>query len=84
MPVTVTILLFARPKEIVGSPSITVSVDERDATVRTLKLELARLYPDLGSLLGTCHVSVNETLVDDDCQVTASDEVALIPPVSGG
>ena len=29
-------------------------------------------------------VAVNQTLVDADCNIAAGDEVALLPPVTGG
>ncbi len=36
------------------------------------------------ALLGTCRVWVNGEPADPDTPVSAADEVAILPPVSGG
>lgn len=80
----VRVLLFAGPRELLGAPSVELAVPV-PATAGAVRAALASAGPArLGALLPHCLVAVNEAVVDDDFPVRASDEVALIPPVSGG
>jgi molybdopterin converting factor small subunit len=45
---------------------------------------IARYGDDFGVVLRTCRVWVNGETADDATVVGASDEVAVLPPVSGG
>jgi molybdopterin converting factor small subunit len=54
------------------------------ATVADLRGELARQVPSLAPLMRHLMIAVN-TEYAEDCQLLqASDEIACIPPVSGG
>ncbi|MCB0739180.1 MAG: MoaD/ThiS family protein [Bacteroidetes bacterium] len=75
------ILLFGITKEIVGSSTIQLELSE--PTVGALKAKLRSLYPDLGTL-NYLAVAVNENYATDQQQLRLGDEIALIPPVSGG
>ncbi|MFS8578929.1 MAG: molybdopterin converting factor subunit 1 [Novibacillus thermophilus] len=79
----IRVQLFAGLAEEVGARRVELSVPE-GTTVQQLKRELARQYPRLTDKLETCMVAVNEEYVDPDENVTSSDTVVLIPPVSGG
>ncbi len=83
-----TILLFGVTKDIVGSPSLsipTASVTGRSIpkTVRELRSFLNKSYPELGKL-SSLAIAVNNSYAQDDDQINSYDEIALIPPVSGG
>lgn len=83
-----TILLFGIAKEIVGSPTLSVptaSVTGRKipATVGELKEFLGNTYPELRKL-SSMAVAVNHNYAQDDERINSYDEIALIPPVSGG
>lgn len=80
---SVRVLLFAKPREIVGSSTVSLTVPAA-CTVRQLKELLGRAYPALLALLPTCMIAVNELYAEDDAVIAATDEVALIAPVSGG
>lgn len=80
---TLTVLLFARPREIVGASSARLSVPAR-CTVRDVKEALGQAYPPLRALLPSCMIAVNEEYAEDDIVVCENDEIALIVPVSGG
>lgn len=54
------------------------------ATVGDVRHELAKLESQLGELLPRCRIAVNRRFVDDDHAVADGDEIAVIPPVSGG
>lgn len=74
------VLLFAALRDAAG-PSVEVSLPA-GATVRELRAELARVLP--AALLARSAIAVNHEYADDSREVRAGDEVAVIPPVSGG
>ncbi len=60
-----------------------IALEFEGATVQQLRSALIQRYPlmrQLPSLL----IAVNREYADDQTTLTATDEVALIPPVSGG
>lgn len=80
---TATVRLFARLRELVGADTISVSVAD-GAGVESLRAEVASLYPSVAGLIARCAVAVNGEYATADRPLGAADEVALIPPVSGG
>ena len=80
---TIRLLLFASCRDAVGAKELDLEVEEGTST-GALREELARRYPRLGPLKGKLLVAVNAEYVDDQTVLKAGDEVALIPPVSGG
>lgn len=52
--------------------------------VATALAELAKRYPAIEPLLANTAVAVNRTYVQREHPLRAGDEIALIPPVSGG
>jgi molybdopterin synthase catalytic subunit len=81
--VNVEVLFFAVLRERVGRERETVSLAER-ATVAQLLEAVAAASPALPPLLGRVQVAVNRRIVKPDHMLAEGDEVALIPPVSGG
>jgi molybdopterin converting factor subunit 1 len=79
----VSIRLFAHFRDRAGAPTITIEVAGA-ATVATLRHHLGRLWPDAVGLLEKSAVAVNEEYAAADCAIQPGDDVALIPPVSGG
>ena len=78
----INILAFGIAKDIMGKREIAFQLPEA-ATVAQLKDDLLRSYPafeDLRSLA----VAINSTYAEDDLIIQSTDEIALIPPVSGG
>lgn len=80
---TVTIKLFARCRDLAGADSATIDVPA-DCRVSDLRVELARRLPVLKELLPKCALAVNEDFAQNDTAIAQGDELALIPPVSGG
>ena len=80
---TVRVLLFAGLRERLHSDSAAIELPD-GATVRDLLTALAEQHPTLRELLPPCRVAVNQEFVHADHPVRASDELAVIPPVSGG
>lgn len=79
-----TVRLFAICRERAQTDEIQVDLPDGPATVSTVKSAIAEQYPVLAPLLSAVRVAVNETFGVDDDPVTEGDELALIPPVSGG
>ena len=81
--ITVTLRLFAVYRERVGSDCIEVTLPN-GATVDDALKCLAEAHPATVPLLPTTMVAVNQEYVERSHLLQAMDEVALIPPVSGG
>ena len=79
----VTVRLFGRVREAVGAKELHVQLPE-GAGAGTLRALLARQHPEFEALGVRLRVSVNRELAADDAQRADGDEVAFLPPVSGG
>ena len=78
------ILLFGIAKDIVGRSSWHLNEgDETPATVSELKERLKRSFPEFGKLTSLA-VAVNSEYAEDSVSLGQNDEIAIIPPVSGG
>ena len=77
--------LFAVLRERAGSERVEIEVCE-EATVADALSALAAESPPLGEALEAMPVvmAVNRSYVDEEARLAAGDELALIPPVSGG
>ncbi len=78
---TLEILAFGIAKEIFGGKTLSIETDGE--TVGALKEQLEAAYPPLGKL-ASYMVAVNDEYAADDRVLISTDEVAIIPPVSGG
>ncbi|OWK45133.1 Molybdenum cofactor biosynthesis protein MoaD / Molybdenum cofactor biosynthesis protein MoaE [Fimbriiglobus ruber] len=76
-------LLFAKLRDIAGADRVDVELPA-GATVANLRRALTTSYPDLASLLERCAIAVNHDFAVDDTVLGDRDEIAVIPPVSGG
>lgn len=76
-------LLFAKLRDAAGSGAATVELPA-GATVADLRRRLADAYPAVAGLLERSAVAVNHDFADADRPLAAGDEIAIIPPVSGG
>ncbi|HJQ21782.1 MAG TPA: MoaD/ThiS family protein [Gemmatimonadaceae bacterium] len=78
---TIRVLLFASYADALG-PHVDVDVPAgarvRDVLARVRALATGKRIPDKPL------VAVNQVYAADDQPVTATDEVAIIPPVAGG
>jgi len=75
--------LFAMLREKAGTPELRLELPEV-CTVADLRAEVARRFPELPVLANTVMVAVNAEYVEESHLLHDGDEVALIPPVSGG
>ncbi len=86
--VDVTILFFARAREITAQSSQRITIPDADATIAAVRAALLVAHPALASVLPTAVFALNQNYVavDDEgtTAVRASDEIAIVPPISGG
>ncbi len=78
----INILAFGIAKDIFGSSTVDVEL-VNDATVSNLRYLLEEQYPKLKKL-ATYMIAVNNEYALDGDTVHERDEIAIIPPVSGG
>ncbi|OFW13324.1 MAG: molybdopterin converting factor subunit 1 [Acidobacteria bacterium RIFCSPLOWO2_12_FULL_67_14] len=79
----VTVRLFARLRDLAGTGELVRDVPE-PATVRTVWASLAADIPGLAQYEQTMSVAVNAEYARMAAAVHDGDEVAFLPPVSGG
>lgn len=78
----IRILVFGAAKEMIGSSSVTIRC-EAGTTAGNLVEQLRSTYPALQKL-SSFAVAVNGSYATTATTIAAGDEVAIIPPVSGG
>ncbi|MEA2654881.1 MAG: MoaE-MoaD fusion protein [Chloroflexota bacterium] len=85
MPVAIAVRarLFARLRELAGTDTEGVELPA-GSTVAGVFDAVARLHPGLAADRNAVRVALNQEFVDWDAAVADGDEVAFIPPVSGG
>lgn len=72
---------FGITREIMGGKEVSIEVDGN--SVADLKKALLGRYPEIRSL-NSFFIAVNSEYAADETTLVESDEIALIPPVSGG
>jgi molybdopterin converting factor subunit 1 len=79
----VTVRLFARLRDIAGSSELSREV-VTGATIGDVWRQLAREFPELTSYERSISSAVNADYARMDQVLRPGDEVAFLPPVSGG
>lgn len=80
---SVNVRLFAGLREMIGARDIVIDLPD-GATAGDLRTKLGELYPLVLALLPSVVCAVDEEYVDASHLLRDGDDVALIPPVSGG
>jgi molybdopterin synthase catalytic subunit/molybdopterin converting factor small subunit len=78
------IYVFAGLSEHFSSSYITMDLDEETLTVDQLKKRLIEVYPDASGLIKQAFIAKNQAYASGEERLSETDEIALIPPVSGG
>jgi molybdopterin converting factor subunit 1 len=78
----VTVRLFARLRDIAGASELVRDV--REGTARQAWDDLVNEFPPLGAYTASISVAINTDYARMDGRVNEGDEVAFLPPVSGG
>ena len=80
---SLSIKLFASLKQVMTSDEIKINIDN-EITVSQMKKIIFETFPNLKKLNIPFLVAVNHKFAKDSSVIKSKDEVALIPPVSGG
>jgi molybdopterin converting factor subunit 1 len=79
----VRVRLFATYREIVGAKDVTWTADPGTTLAEFLDAFLGR-HPGLASHRDTMMLAVNRAFASPSAVLREGDEIALLPPVSGG
>ena len=79
----VRVLLFAILRDLAGTAEVPLKL-EADATAQCAADAVAERHPSLKPYLSRIAFAVNRQYVPPKTELHEGDEVALIPPVSGG
>lgn len=80
---TINIRLFALYRERLQKSQIHLMVPD-GSTVEDVTNQLSQEYPKIGLLIKHTAIAVNEEYADKSQILFQGDEMALLPPVSGG
>jgi len=80
---SLSIKLFASLRQVMSSDEIKIDIDN-EITVSQMKKIVFETFPNLKKSSIQFFVAVNHKYATDSVVIDAMDEVALIPPVSGG
>jgi molybdopterin synthase sulfur carrier subunit len=79
----VRVIAFAQLRESVGAESVVEIPD--GSSMADLREALARTYPQFAAVSASTRIARNGKIVADPAEVVENDdEIALLPPVSGG
>jgi len=79
----VRVLFFGMLKDLAGKASEVVELSE-EASIRDLLARYEAQIPRLNELLPSLALAVNQQYAGPDAKLKSDDEIALLPPVSGG
>jgi molybdopterin converting factor small subunit len=84
--ITLKVKSFAILREIVGKEQITLQLPRKDegTTVADLRLRILEIYPEISAQKIPLGIAVNAKIVHDKSIINDFDEIALLPPISGG
>ncbi|WP_342426644.1 MoaD/ThiS family protein [Paenibacillus sp. FSL L8-0158] len=78
------IQVFAGLAEQMGGPIIMVPTEQETMTVAALKDLLSERFPESAAQLQGSFIARNQAYAAPEDLVSIHDEIAIIPPVSGG
>ena len=78
------VILFASLKDLVGRSEVELDLTGEGTTVRDIFKRLEAQFPELKRYESILLIAVNQEYTGWEQSVTAGDEIAFFPPVSGG
>lgn len=83
--VEVTVLFFAKSRELVEKPSAQIFLPKL-LTGRDLVANIINSFPSLSDIQDSVVIAVNQNYIEQDSEIgfQGGEEVAVIPPISGG
>ncbi len=80
---TIQVKLFAIIRDVVGSDELTLELPENSYASNVLE-RIIQEYPQVADWKDVVRLAVNREYVLHEHKIFQGDEVAVIPPVSGG
>lgn len=75
--------MYGSVKDLLGTNRIELDWND-NMSVRDLRQKLYKLYPILSNVNAQFAISINRRAVDDTRLIRMADELAVLPPISGG
>lgn len=84
--ITIKVKSFAILKDIIGTQQMTLQLSRKDegTTVADLRTRLLELYPIISQQRIAMGIAVNAKMANEKSVINDLDEIALLPPISGG
>lgn len=84
--ITLKVKSFAILKNIIGTQQITLQLPRKEGgtTVADLRIRILELYPEISTQRIAMGIAVNAAMANDKSVINDLDEIALLPPISGG
>lgn len=81
---SINIKLFGILRERMKSNNLDIPIKDNSILLKDLKKYLIELYPELNGYDVDFVFAVNRAIANEDITISPRDEIALIPPISGG
>lgn len=81
---TLKIRLFGILREKMDNDDLIISIHDTSISLKKLRKYLEELFPSLGLNEINFVFAVNKVICNEDINVKSSDEISIIPPISGG
>ena len=81
---TLKIKVFGTLREKLKSNTLSIPINNNSISLKELKKFLNELYPYLSRNEINFVFAVNKVVCNKNIELSSSDEIALIPPISGG
>jgi len=84
--ITLKVKSFAILKDIIGTQQMTLQLPRKDkgTTVADLRIMILELYPVISEQRIAMGIAVNAKMANEKSVINDLDEIALLPPISGG
>ena len=84
--ITLKVKSFAILKDIIGTQQMTLRLPRKDkgTTVADLRIRILELYPVISEKRIAMGIAVNAKIANEKSVINDLDEIALLPPISGG
>lgn len=79
----IRVKLFALTQDLAGCEEVSLDL-EKPVTVGSIRKSLGETFTVLQPVLGSCAFAVNNEYALNAVEVEETDEIACLPPVSGG